>query len=384
MIGPFKQFTSIIGPNGSGKSNLMDAISFVLGVQSAQLRGAALRDLVYSFDLADKEERRTAYVKLVYEAEDGVETVFSRHITAAGTGEYRVDGRACPAEAYNERLKRHGILVKARNFLVFQGDIESVASKSPKDLTALIEQISGSEDVKKDYEEAMKGRHKAEEDQHAAFAKRKTLAAQRKQMREQKEEAEKHARMTEELQRLRVEHVLFKLFHIDFDTRRHEAEIAEAEEELRAREARVEAAAREMEEKRRLKASRAKDVLVLGAQDRQPPRGGGRQGALHRARAGGDGAREEEAGARDQAARARAADAETGAADAARLGARLAQRGSRRSRLRAGAGEEGQKGCARLGRGADARVQQEEGRGWREDVQAAPGARGSGERAPGG
>ena len=76
MIGPFKQFTSIIGPNGSGKSNLMDAISFVLGVQSAQLRGAALRDLVYSFDLADKEERRTAYVKLVYEAEDGVETVF--------------------------------------------------------------------------------------------------------------------------------------------------------------------------------------------------------------------------------------------------------------------------------------------------------------------
>jgi structural maintenance of chromosome 1 len=36
---------------GSGKSNLMDAISFVLGVQSAQLRGTALKDLVYSFDL---------------------------------------------------------------------------------------------------------------------------------------------------------------------------------------------------------------------------------------------------------------------------------------------------------------------------------------------
>jgi structural maintenance of chromosome 1 len=319
VIGPFKQFTSIIGPNGSGKSNLMDAISFVLGVQSAQLRGAALRDLVYSFDLADKEERRTAYVKLVYEAEDGVETVFSRHITAAGTGEYRVDGRACAAEAYNERLKSHGILVKARNFLVFQGDIESVASKSPKDLTALIEQISGSEDVKKDYEEAMKARHKAEEDQHAAFAKRKTLAAQRKQMKEQKEEAEKHARMTEELQRLRVEHVLFKLFHIDFDTQRHEAEIAEAEEELRAHEARVEAAAREMEEKRQLKASRAKDVLVLE-----------RKIANHRAEV--DGKAPSAVRTREEIARAKkklelatkqleryAADAETSAADAARL-----------------------------------------------------------------
>ena len=263
MIGPFKQFTSIIGPNGSGKSNLMDAISFVLGVQSAQLRGAALRDLVYSFDLADKETRRTAYVKLVYEAEDGVETVFSRHITAAGTGEYKVDGKACPAEAYNDRLKSHGILVKARNFLVFQGDIESVASKSPKDLTVLIEQISGSEDIKKDYEDAMKSRTKAEEDQHAAFTKRKTLAAQRKQMKEQKEEAERHARMTEELNKLRVEHVLFKLFHIDFDVKRHTDEIETAERALAAHDAKVAVALSEMEEKRALKAARQKEVLVL-------------------------------------------------------------------------------------------------------------------------
>ena len=40
-------FVCIIGPNGSGKSNLMDAISFVLGVKSAQLRSTQLRDLVY-------------------------------------------------------------------------------------------------------------------------------------------------------------------------------------------------------------------------------------------------------------------------------------------------------------------------------------------------
>lgn len=36
-----------MGPNGSGKSNLMDAISFVLGVKSAQLRSSQLRDLIY-------------------------------------------------------------------------------------------------------------------------------------------------------------------------------------------------------------------------------------------------------------------------------------------------------------------------------------------------
>lgn len=46
-IGPFTNFTSVIGPNGAGKSNLMDAISFVLGVKSAQLRSSQLKDLVY-------------------------------------------------------------------------------------------------------------------------------------------------------------------------------------------------------------------------------------------------------------------------------------------------------------------------------------------------
>lgn len=41
------QFACIIGPNGSGKSNLMDAISFVLGVKSSQLRSTMLKDLIY-------------------------------------------------------------------------------------------------------------------------------------------------------------------------------------------------------------------------------------------------------------------------------------------------------------------------------------------------
>ena len=47
VIGPFKHFTTIIGPNGSGKSNLMDAISFVLGVKTGVLRGSNLRELLY-------------------------------------------------------------------------------------------------------------------------------------------------------------------------------------------------------------------------------------------------------------------------------------------------------------------------------------------------
>ena len=48
-----RKFTCIIGPNGSGKSNLMDAISFVLGVQARQLRGERARDLVFRTEKED-------------------------------------------------------------------------------------------------------------------------------------------------------------------------------------------------------------------------------------------------------------------------------------------------------------------------------------------
>lgn len=121
VIGPFYDFTAIIGPNGAGKSNLMDAISFVLGVRSGQLRGAQLKDLIYAYDDREREQRgRRAYVMLVYALSSGAEIHFTRTITSSGGSEYRIDGRVVTWDQYNEKLRELGILVKARNFLVFQ------------------------------------------------------------------------------------------------------------------------------------------------------------------------------------------------------------------------------------------------------------------------
>lgn len=97
-IGPFKNFTSVIGPNGAGKSNLMDAISFVLGVKSAQLRSSQLKDLVYRGRRLERsgddgqEERESdddgegegegtakkAWVMAVYQDTEGDEYQFQR------------------------------------------------------------------------------------------------------------------------------------------------------------------------------------------------------------------------------------------------------------------------------------------------------------------
>ncbi|KAL2934777.1 Structural maintenance of chromosomes protein 1 [Bienertia sinuspersici] len=233
IIGPFYDFTAIIGPNGSGKSNLMDAISFVLGVRSGHLRGAQLKDLIYAYDDREREQRgRRAFVKLVYSLSSGSEIQFTRSITSSGGSEYRIDGRVVTWDQYNEKLRELGILVKARNFLVFQGDVESIASKNPKELTALLEQISGSEEHKKDYEELEEQKARAEEKSALIYQRKKTVVGERKQKKEQKEEAERHLRLQEKLKSLKKEHFLWQIYNIEKDINNINEEI-EAEKESR-------------------------------------------------------------------------------------------------------------------------------------------------------
>ena len=62
IVGPFMNFSVIIGPNGSGKSNVQDAISFVLGVRTAQLRGN-LKELLYLNTDGETQEDRWVGVR---------------------------------------------------------------------------------------------------------------------------------------------------------------------------------------------------------------------------------------------------------------------------------------------------------------------------------
>lgn len=48
------------------------------------------------------------------------EIAFKRRITPKGTSEYYIDNSRATWEEYNEKLMEYNILIKARNFLVFQ------------------------------------------------------------------------------------------------------------------------------------------------------------------------------------------------------------------------------------------------------------------------
>eukprot|EP00887_Chlorella_sp_A99_P005721 scaffold1.g5721.t1 len=217
VVGPFKPFSVIIGPNGSGKSNIQDAISFVLGVRTAQLRGS-LKELLYlNTEGQGPEDRpRRGGVKLVYEDAEGEEVHFERVIAPTSTGadtfasQYRLNGRAVTWDAYNRQLEGYNILVKARNFLVFQGDIENVAQMQPRDLTTLFEHISGSDQHRKQYEELEERKAAAEEKVALVFTRKKQIAQEKRQKKEQKEEAEKYMGLQRELEELKAQHHLWQ------------------------------------------------------------------------------------------------------------------------------------------------------------------------------
>lgn len=77
-IGPFRDFTAVVGPNGSGKSNLMDAISFVLGIQTDHLRGRLLNLLHRNASCSEGNQPTAGSVKLFFVNPEGVEVQFSR------------------------------------------------------------------------------------------------------------------------------------------------------------------------------------------------------------------------------------------------------------------------------------------------------------------
>lgn len=247
----------------------MDAISFVLGIKSSHLRSAHLRDLVYrgrvlrtstingdgsatkneangnsnGYAASDDEthrngtqernDPRSAWVMAVYEDDAGDELLWKRTITNQGVSEYRINDRVVTAHQYNEALEAENILIKARNFLVFQGDVEAIASQSPRDLTRLIEQISGSLEYKAEYERLKEAQDEALDNQNYSLHRRRGINSEIKQYQEQKQEADNYAKKAHEKDQAIVTHILWKLYHFQRVIEESGAEMQKHQEELK-------------------------------------------------------------------------------------------------------------------------------------------------------
>ncbi|XP_062856849.1 structural maintenance of chromosomes protein 1B [Trichomycterus rosablanca] len=210
-IGPFKRFTCIVGTNGSGKSNVMDALGFVMGERASSLRVKHTKDLIHGAHIG-KPVSNTASVTMRFCNEKDKETTFSRTISG-DSSEYRVDGRQVTLAKYTGELEKIGIIVKARNCLVFQGAVESIAMMNAKERVKMFERISNSIDLANEYDSKSAVLQKAKEDAQFHFNRKRAAMVEKKQVSKDKNEAKKYQELVDELSESKLQLSLFQLYH---------------------------------------------------------------------------------------------------------------------------------------------------------------------------
>ncbi|KAM0728643.1 Structural maintenance of chromosomes protein 1A [Formica fusca] len=261
IIGPLKSFTAVVGPNGSGKSNFMDAISFVMGEKTSSLRVKRFSELIHGASIG-MPVARSASVTAVFELEDGTEKSFMRSVQGSSS-EHRINNVLVSSQGYLSELEQLGINVKAKNFLVFQGAVESIAMKNPKERTALFEEISNSGALKAEYERLRTEMLKAEEETQFSYQKKKGIAAERKEAKLEKEEAEKYQRLKEEYVEKQVELQLFRLFHNEKGTENFEVSQKKKQHEIEKIEKKKEKAEELLKEKKKDAGKLGRDLAKI-------------------------------------------------------------------------------------------------------------------------
>ena len=111
--------------------------------------------------------------------------------------------------------------MNCRNFIVYQGDVQNISMRSPEELTTLFEQISGSSDLKEEYERLREQREKLKVVMDMNLKKKYTMISEKKIVQEQKEEADDYQKKQSLLRDLRVEYFLWQLYNIESNLEEH-------------------------------------------------------------------------------------------------------------------------------------------------------------------
>uniref|UniRef100_A0A7N8XVH3 Structural maintenance of chromosomes protein n=1 Tax=Mastacembelus armatus TaxID=205130 RepID=A0A7N8XVH3_9TELE len=215
IIGPFMRFNCIIGTNGSGKSNIMDALSFAMGERVVYLRVKHLKDLIHGAHIGQPVSD-TASVAMRYCNDEDEETVFCRSIIG-DSSDYWINGQHVTFAKYTEELEKIGIVTKARNCLVFQGTVECIALKDPKERTKMFESISQSREYAAEYDRKKAALLKAREDTQFHFNKKKAATVEKKQVTQEKIEAQRYQALVDDLQQNHLQLSLAELYHNEKD-----------------------------------------------------------------------------------------------------------------------------------------------------------------------
>jgi len=149
----FEGMTAVVGENGSGKSNLFDAISFVMGRRSSQLRADRMEHLICNGGDRYPPSDRAVVVLYLDNGDNSFdrfldnghqptpEIAIGRRITRKSST-YTFMGRSCPRTVIDEILESAQIDPDGQQ-LIAQGRITEIIRRSPRRRREIIDDVSG-------------------------------------------------------------------------------------------------------------------------------------------------------------------------------------------------------------------------------------------------
>ncbi len=149
---------AIVGPNGCGKSNLSDAMSWVLGEQSAKsLRGTRMEDVIFA-GTRDRKPLGMASVTMTLLDPAGAplpggdhtpdaprgprEITITRRLFRDGESEYLINGKTARLRDIQDLFLGTGLGPESYA-IIEQGRIGQILSNRPQDRRAVIEEAAG-------------------------------------------------------------------------------------------------------------------------------------------------------------------------------------------------------------------------------------------------
>jgi len=153
--------TAVVGPNGCGKSNVLDAIRWVLGEQSAKaLRGGEMADVIFS-GTDSRAAVGMAEVSMTFsECEEQLgldwhEVTITRRVFRDGGSEYLLNKTPCRLKDIHQLFMDTGIGRSAYSIME-QGKIDMILSSRPEDRRAIFEEAAGITKYKAQKKEALR------------------------------------------------------------------------------------------------------------------------------------------------------------------------------------------------------------------------------------
>jgi chromosome segregation protein len=197
--------TAIVGPNGSGKSNIVDAVRWILGEQSAKsLRGGEMADVIFNGS-SSRRSLGFAEVTMTFDnlhgrlAADREEVQITRRVYRSGEGEYRINGQVCRLKDIKDLFLGSGAGSDAY-CIIAQGKVDVLLQASTKERRTIFEEAAGISRFKAKKIETLRKLERV--DQNLARL-RDIIDEVEKQLRTVKQQASKAQRYQEHAARLK-------------------------------------------------------------------------------------------------------------------------------------------------------------------------------------